>query len=200
MWRASFVALAAFIALSGTTALAEPTIDVGTFTLLPNTANQTITVAVTGGDSVTGFNLRAQMGDGSLPGVEPIFQTIDFTTGTLWNGHNTTVIGGPGPVVGAPSDAQVSVVLTNIGDSVQAVNGLVNLTISTAGLNSGSYPLLFTGTQIGLPSDFIGTSGVVIPAAITNGTINISPSPEPGAICLMALGGAGILLRRRRGA
>ncbi len=194
MWRASIAVLAACIALGGTTALAVPAIDVGTFTLLPNTANQTITIPVTGGDAVTGFNLRAQIGDGTGPEVEPIFQSVDFGTGTIWAGHSSTSLGGP--VTGALSDAQASVVLNNTGDSVQALGGLANFTISTVGVAPGSYPLLLSGTQIGLPSVFIGNQGVDIPASITNGTINVTP--EPGALCLMALSGAGILLRRRR--
>ena len=194
MWRVSLVILAACVAMSGATALAEPTINVGTFTLLPNTANQTITIPVIGGDSVTGFNLRSQIGDGTGPEVEPIFQSVDFGTGTIWAGHSSTSLGGP--VTGALSDAQTSVVLNNTGDSVQALGGLANFTISTVGVAPGSYPLLLSGTQIGLPSVFIGNQGVDIPAAITNGTLNVTP--EPGALCLMALSGAGILLRRRR--
>lgn len=192
MWRASVAVLAACIALSGSTALAVPTIDVGTFTLLPNTANQTITIPVTGGDAVTGFNLRAQIGDGTGPEVEPSFQSIDFGTGTIWSTHSITVV----PTTGAPSVQQYSVVLNNMGDSVPALGSLVNFTISTVGVSPGSYPLLFSGTQIGVPSVFIGNQGVDIPASITNGTINVTP--EPGALCLMALSGAGILLRRRR--
>lgn len=198
MWRASVVALAACIALASTTALAEPTINVGTFTLLPNTANQTITIPVTGGDSVTGFNLRSQIGDGTGPEVEPIFQSVDFGTGTIWAGHSSTSLGGP--VTGALSDAQASVVLNNPGDSVQALGGLVNFTISTVGVAPGSYPLLLSGTEIGLPSVFIGNQGVDIPALINNGTINVASTPEPCVLSLMALGGAGILLRRRRSA
>lgn len=196
MWRGSVAVLVACIALSGTAALAEPAIDIGTFTLLPNTANQTITIPVTGGDAVTGFDLRAQIGDGTGPEVEPSFQTIDFGAGTIWANHSATVV----PTTGTPSVQQYSVVLNNIGDSVSASGTLVNLTISTVGVSPGSYPLLFSGTQIGSPSVFVGNQGVDIPATITNGTINVSSTPEPCALSLIALGGAAILLRRRRSA
>ncbi|HEX5244198.1 MAG TPA: PEP-CTERM sorting domain-containing protein, partial [Tepidisphaeraceae bacterium] len=76
---------------------------------------------------------------------------------------------------------------------------LVNLTISTVGVSPGSYPFLLTGTQIGLPSEFIGGGlGDYVTTAVTNGTINVSSTPEPSTLLLAALGGAGILLRRRR--
>lgn len=198
MSRITLALFFACIALAGQAALAEPTINVGTFTLLPNTANQTITIPVTGGDSVTGFNLRSQIGDGTGPEVEPIFQAVDFGTGTIWAGHSSTSLGGP--VTGAPSDAQASIVLNNQGDSVSASGGLVNFTISTVGVAPGSYPLLLSGTEIGLPSVFIGSQGADIPALINNGTINVASTPEPCALSLLALGGAGILLRRRRSA
>jgi hypothetical protein len=194
MSRASVAALAACIALSGTAALAEPSIDVGTFTLLPNTANQIISIPVTGGDAVTGFNLRAQIGDGSGPEVEPSFQSIDFGAGTIWAAHSTTVE----PTTGTPSVEQYSVVLNTLGDSVSASGTVVNLTISTLGVSPGSYPLLFSGSQIGSPSVFIGNQGVDIPASISNGTINVSSTPEPCAFSIVALSGAGLLMRRRR--
>jgi len=185
-----------FVVAFAAIANATPAIDVGTYTLLPNTSGQTITLTVSGGDAVTGFNLRAQINDGTGPQSEPIFQAVSFNGTTIWDSHPSTTTGGTLPT--APSDAQGSVVLNNIGDSVSASGNLVTLTISTAGISSGSFPLLLKNTQIGVDSAFIGPQGAVIPANITNGTLNVAAAPEPSVSALFFVVVAVGLLRRRQ--
>src|SRR5437763_15978829 len=99
-----------FVASCAGVANAAPAIDVGSFTLLPNTAGQNITLQVTGGDAVAGFNLRAQINDGTGPQNEPIFQAVTFSGGTIWDAHSFDTIGGP--LLAAPSDVQESVVVS----------------------------------------------------------------------------------------
>jgi hypothetical protein len=148
---------------------AAPIINVGTYTLSADTSGQTILLSVSGSDLVTGFNLRAQLGDGTGPGVEPVFQAVSFTGG-IWDANAITVMGGP--VSGALQFAQASVVF-NTNVSVAANGYLVTLTLDTTGLFSGSYALLLKGTQIGADSDFIVSGGGILSPSITNGTINV---------------------------
>lgn len=153
---------------------AASTLDVGTHGLLPDTADQVIVLAAVPGDPidlVTGFNLRAQIGDGLGDDSEPIFSGIDFLTDTIWSGRDVTTLGGP--VESAPQFAQASVVLNQSGESVAADGVVARLLIDTTGFSEGTFPLLLEGTQIGQPSVFIGSGGKDIPALIVNGTIEI---------------------------
>ena len=169
---------------------ATPAIDVGTFNLLPNTAGQNITLQVTGGDAVSGFNLRAQINDGTGSQNEPIFQAVTFTGGTIWDARPFDTIGGP--VQGAPSDVQASVVVSPPppGATVPASGNLVILTISTVGIPSGNFPLLLKGTEIGLDSRFIVPGGAETPTNITNGMLIVAaPEPAMGSfVCVVAAG------------
>ncbi len=183
-----------FVVSVATIANGTPIIDVGTHTLLANTSGQSITLTVSGGDDVTGFNLRAQINDGTGPQNEPVFQAVSFNGGTIWDAHPSTTQGGE--LLMGTSDAQSSVLFNNLGDSIPASGNLVTLTISTAGIPSGSFPLLLSGTEIGLDSDFIGSHGTIIPASITNGTINVTPAPEPAMSgFIFAVAAAGLLRR-----
>jgi hypothetical protein len=163
-------------------------INVGTIWLDPDLPNQERALSVTGGDPVQGFNLRAQIGDGTGPNPEPVFQSIDFTGG-IWDGHAKSV--GGGPVAGAPQYAQAWVALNTQNDTTSANGVLVKLIIDTTGLHSGNFGLLLAGTDIGEDSDFAPLS-----ATITNGTLTILP--EPATFGLLALGGIGCMFTRRR--
>jgi hypothetical protein len=189
-WQWGFILVVLLCA--GTPTLATPVINVGSFQLQPNTNNQVITLSVTGADAVTGFNLRAVLGDGSGAGVEPKFSAISFITGTIWDAHPSTTTGGP--IGGLTQDAQASVVFNTNGDNVPATGTFVKLFIDTTGINSGTYALSLSGTEIGTPSKFIGTGGSEITTTVTNGTITV---PEPASLAVFGAG-LPLLLRRRR--
>jgi hypothetical protein len=169
---------------------------VGNISLLPNTANQVVTLVVSGGDLVTGFKLDAVLGNGTASGAEPKFQSIGFASPTIWTAHPVTITGGPVSDTVA-QDAQASVVFTASGDNVAAAGNLVTLTIDTTGFGAGtSFPLNLKATEIGEDSYFFGTGSTAIPASITNGTITLVATPEP--TCPLLLGAAATLWMRRR--
>jgi hypothetical protein len=150
-----------------------PTLIVGLHRLLPNTPNQRIEIFVTGTAEVTGFNLRAQLGDGIDGSAEPDFNGVELNGG-IWTSYPTTV--SDNGLVGADQMLQSSVSFNNQGDRVIA-NGLIaTLIVDTTGFSSGQFPLLLSGTQIGQDSDFTGQQIASLPVAITNGSIEIVPT------------------------
>lgn len=169
--RALLIAIT--LMLFSCTVCAVSNIDVGGNVLLPDQAGQEIILNVTGDDVVTGFNLRAQIGDGLGPGVEPVFESIDFSGG-IWDAFPYTVLGGP--VSGAQQYAQVSVVFNETGQSVIGNGMLLILTIDTTGIVEGTYDLKLATTDIGLGSAFIASGGSEITANVSNGTI-VVPTP-----------------------
>jgi len=158
---------------------AELNIVVGDHILLPNRASQEITISVSGDEQVTGFNLRAQMGDGLDPCAEPIFQDVDFSGG-IWDTYSYTVLGGP--VSGAEQYAQASVVFNETGDSVLGNGQVLTLVIDTTGIIDGVYDLMLAGTDIGVDSTFLAEGGSEIPVNITNGSITV---PHPPLVTLV---------------
>jgi hypothetical protein len=174
-------------------------VNVGNHNLTGGSTNQVVIVQVSGGDPINGFNLRAQIGDGSGAGVEPKFADVQFTPGTIWDGKNATVIGG-GPEVGFESLAAKSIVLNTSGDSVNAGNpgaqNLLRLVIDTTGFSSGTYALKLSNTDYGVNSSYQNTSGEQF-LSIPDGSITIVPEPATAGILAS---GALLLtgLRRRR--
>jgi hypothetical protein len=192
MQTKNWLAMAVVVLGLAVETMATPIVTVGNYQLQPNTSNQLITLNVTGADAVTGFNLRAAIGDGSGAAAEPKFSAISFVSGTIWDAHPSTTTGGP--ITGLTQDAQASVVFNTSGDSVPATGAFVKLFIDTTGFTTGTYNLSLTGTEIGSPSRFIGTSGSEITTTITNGTITV---PEP-ATGMILVGVTFVLCRRQR--
>src|SRR4051794_9287616 len=118
MKNAKWVTLLTVVLGLSMRAMATPVVSVGNYQLQPNASNQLITLNVSGADSVTGFNLRAVIGDGTGAAAEPKFSMISFVGGTIWDAHPSTTTGGP--ITGFTQDAQASVVFNTSGDSVAA--------------------------------------------------------------------------------
>ncbi|MFC1597761.1 hypothetical protein ACFL5Q_07485, partial [Planctomycetota bacterium] len=205
MQRALFCGLLIGLLVVGP-ASAALIIDVGDHILAPNSTGQVVQIFATGweaGDEqVTGFNLRAQLGDGdgtldaSAAGTdfdEPVFQSIDFTGG-IWDAYDWG--DGGGPVGGAEYWAQADVTLDETGDAVNA-NGLIaTLTIDTTDYFAGTFALNLAGPPLG-DSDYVGQPL----DDIINGTITLNAIPEPAVMVqlfgLMAAMGPWFWLRKR---
>jgi hypothetical protein len=186
MIRSIVIGLVAMLALATARADAAITMAVGTHNLLPNTPNQMITLFAFSDNpsdpAVTGFSLRARIGDGIGGAVEPIFSGapgtqagLDFS-GSMWTPYSFDVIGET-PVNGAPQFSQAAAVLSQSGLALPPQGLAARVLVSTVGLNSGTYELRLGDTEIGLPTEFIGPSGSSIPIALTSGTLRIV-SPE----------------------
>ena len=173
-------------------AFAAPVIDVGTITLEANKPGQIVPVLVSGGDSVTGFNLRAQIGDGINP--SPIFQSISFAGG-IWDAHASTTTGEL--VAGFDEYAQLSVAF-NANVTVPANGVLAMLTIDTTGITTDSvYALKLSGVElIGQDSDLLLSGGSTLTPTIKNGTLHVVV-PEPSALGLLGIASVMVCLRRR---
>jgi hypothetical protein len=182
-------------------AQAEAAVNViiGNHNLAGGSASQVVVVEVSGGDPISGFNLRAQIGDGSGAGLEPKFADVQYTPGTIWDGKNATLIGS-GPEAGFESLASKSITLNTVGDSVNAgspaAQNLLRLVIDTTGFASGTYPLKFSNTDYGINSSYQNTGGEQF-LNVTDGSITIVPEPATAGVLAS---GALLLtgLRRRR--
>jgi hypothetical protein len=183
--------VAAMFALSLTSPLSAARIDVLTHDLLANTTNQPVQVYVTGSEPIRGFNLRAQLGDGTGPNTEPVFFSVDHSD-SIFSGSPSSELGGV--LAGAPQFAQASIVLSNPGDVVAADGLLTTLRIDTTGFFTGEFELRLAQTEIGQDSDLIITGGGVLPIEIFNGAIRIVPEPTS---CLLYGGCFMFILVRR---
>ena len=155
--------------------MADPNIIVGNYVVLPDQAGQEIILSATGDSVVTGFNLRAQIGDGLGPQKEPVFQDVSFAGG-IWDALPYSVMGGP--VEGAEQYAQASVVFNAPDHNVISSGTLVKLLIDTTGISGGAYDLNLAGTDIGVDSAFLAIGGTEIPVAITNGSLSVLVAPQ----------------------
>lgn len=169
--------------------LAQTSIDVGDYGLLPNTPNQVIEIMSTGNDQVRGFNLRAQLGDGSGPLVEPSFTSVSFDGG-IWSEPSTVL----GETLG--SFAQIGVALTDADETVVSNGVIAKLAISTEGISEGVFELRLKETEIGADSDFVLTGGDSLTPSIANGILRIVPEPQGTPWIAMAM--VYLMVRTRR--
>jgi hypothetical protein len=174
-------------------------VTIGNHNVLGGSSSQEVVIQVSGGDPISGFNVRAQLGDGTGPGSEPVFAAVNFTPGTIWDGKNASLIGN-GPEAGFEYLASRSIILNTIGDSVNAGNpgaqNLVKLVIDTTGFSSGTYALKLSGTDYGINSSYQNTGGEQF-LNIEDGSITIVPEPATAGV-LIGASVLGIATRRRR--
>jgi len=182
-------------------------INVGTWTLQPDTLGQQIPITITGGEPVQGVVLNVQVADG-YPDV----------TGSSVNGPNITAIDlvGPGTLFGGVGNTgtnsiaefpQMWIVGTSTTSGAVPADGVLAwLTIDTAGFQPGSgpWPLLLRDTFNG-DTNFQTVTGQLVPA-IENGWILLAGSgndpgsfiPEPATAVLFLLSSGAIAGRLRR--
>ena len=197
--RVRLLAVLAAVCFLTAGAWASPIINVGTTEAQPGTT-KTFSISVTGGGSVQGLDLYIQIGDGgtanSGSGTKPIITGVDIVgAGTMFNASNT------GQTNAFTSDllwAVSTTTDTNVADYLDASGVLAYVTIDTTGTAIGeSYPLLLSGVAKGAFGEpGVDTDFASVPAAITNGQINIVP--EPATLSLLGLAALGIIARRRR--
>lgn len=179
---------------------AATVVDAGVYQLAANSSTpQALALSAQGDGELTGFNLRAQLGNGVEPGSEPLFSAIDFSGG-IWDQYNYQV--GGGPVDPYFQYAQAFVAITDTWDHdsnpatpevaravVPATTSLVaTARVTTAGIAEGVFDLnLSNPGLIGEGSQFIAAGGGQVPDVwINDGKLFIV-----GPNTLLWSGGAG---------
>ena len=166
--------------------------------LQPNTADQIITLEITGTDQYTDSNLFLQINNnvGPAPIVTGIFGDdagaipAGNFAGSVWAGGSAGVV-----LVGLSPGAG----FVTAGSAPISSNGLYALlNVSTVGITGGEFPVTFIGTDLinGLDEEF-----EPIYAPLTTVPFTISVVPEPSSIVMGLFGAAGVAavaIRRRR--
>lgn len=178
-------------------------VNVGDHQLQPDKAGQEISIEVTASEEdpqVVGFNLVAQLGDGTGVG-SPVFDgdpdsldAVDFSGG-IWDAHTATT-SGTAPIGAAPQFAAASVTFNESNLSVMPNGVLATLRVDTTGIFEGEFDLRLAET-LGNPSNFILPGGVQEVPLVTNGTVQIAAVPEPSTATLILTGLVGLTIFRR---
>jgi len=191
------------------TPVALPVLSLGSNTLLPNTANQTLQVFVNGSDTtIHADDFAAQVGDGGSANggsnTGPKITALDLTTGTVFSA------GSPFMAADGSLIAYGNVILpasTNVSDAGPVL--LATLTLDTTGFSSGTFPLKFENvdqnhTGLGpLATDLVLADASALtptgpgPGGSNTATITIVPEPATAGLALLCLGGA-LFYRRAR--
>jgi hypothetical protein len=160
------------------------TVVVGQHVLLPNTANQTISIWVSGGEQIAGEDFYAQIGDGGsfLGGsnAKPAFTSVNVIANTIFSASNNGAFGDPNGVPAGSNAAHPLIWVdgtTTGSGTVSAAGLLATLTLDTTGLASGTFPLLLTGVASSLGpfnTTLVGANAVPIPLSVTNGLLIVA--------------------------
>ncbi len=167
-------------------ALAQPTIVVGDRELLPDTADQTIAISVSGGDAVAGLDFFVQIDTGA---AGPVITDLDILTGTIFDGNNN----GGSPLF---QDNWTAAFITTTTTGTVAADGLLaTVTVDTTGLQFGDGPWMMT-----LDFGTFTTSFAGVAANITPGTLSIVPEPSTVVMLLgvLALAPLAYFFQRRK--
>jgi hypothetical protein len=164
-------------------------IIVGNHTLLANTANQLVTIQVSGGEQIAGEDFFAQIGDGGAfnggSNTKPSLTNVDIINGTIFASNNNGAYGdlqGTNPPGSNAAHPLIWVDGTTTNSGTVAANGLfATLTIDTTGLNSGTFPLILTGVANTLghfDTTLRDANGDPIPLSVNNGSLTLSLAPH----------------------
>ena len=180
---------AAALVLAVCPVLRAANVTVGTHVLLPNTANQVISIWVSGGEQIAGEDFFAQIGDGGTflggSNTKPAFTNVDILGGTIFAANNNGAFGDPNGTPPGSNSAHPLIWVdgtTTVSGTVSAAGRLATLTLNTTGLASGTFPLLLTGVASSLgPFDTTlrDANGVAIPLSISNGSLIVA-TPNAG--------------------
>ena len=164
----------AILLLSTCPVQADLIVDAGTWNLAADTSGQEIWVSISGAGSVTNATVMEEI-VGTSP--LPVFTDGSIIDGTIFASNNT----------GSPSYAfldQLAYLDVATNSGVVDFNGngiLAKLTVSTAGVASGDFPLILSSTSWG--DTYVGTTPAT-PITYNAGSIHIVPVPEPSSIVL----------------
>ena len=161
------------------------TIDVGSHIVAANSAGQEIEILVSGGESVAGFDLFLQVGDGGpelinvgLPaGTDaPEVSGVDLLSGTIFDGATATQTDPNRSGVVQVFFSNTAITLP--AQTVSASGTLAKVTIDTTGFNSGTYDLFLSGVLPGLSggpfnSTLLASGGAPVSTTVNNGTLTV---------------------------
>jgi hypothetical protein len=152
--------------------------------LLPNTANQIVTLNVSGDEQISGEDFFAQVGDGGTfnggANTKPSIQFATILSGTIFSGNNNGAFGDPGNATTHPLIWVDGT--TTISGTVAANGQLAQLVFDTTGLSSGTFPLLLSGvasSRGSFTTSLRNAGGGLVPFSITNGSLIVA-TPTPG--------------------
>ena len=186
---------------------ANPTIVVGNYNLLANTAGQTIPITVTGiaPNTVNGMTFAISIDNGGPTyggSLGPVITAIDVDSGpTIWNPPNAAGHNPPNFGQAPPSQLVAIDFLTTTG-FVTASSGLVmTLIVDATGFGPGIHTFSITsGSAIEDnfgPSDFTGQN--FVSSIQGSGTIDLDvPEPSSVVLGLSAIAGFGVVVIRKR--
>ncbi len=193
---------------------AQILIQVGSNSLLPDTANQSIDFFMTGQSpsayNFQGFEFNMQVGDGGAAAggtsVGPRITGVDLVAGTLFENNNL----GTQDASGQPQNQHPLLAFYStitLSDTVTLLPGatpsIARVTFDTTGLNSGNWTLAL-GLTVNGPTKFVNLAipghdgnGNIFPT-ITDGSLAITAVPEPMMAPLVGALLLGFVAWRRR--
>lgn len=210
MQRRVFLLLGLILALPAMTKASTISAQGGpVVNLLPNTAGQTVTLLISGGDfyQFGDFFALINGGTGPAPAVETVFGD-NLTTIPAANLAGSVWAGGAGGIGSPPNGTTFDspglnplVSLATAGNASVNTEGVyLTMTVTTVGVPAGQYFVDLSATTLsnGLDGDL-----EPIPTPLDAQSFTLSIVPEPSSIVMglfAAAGLAAVVIRRRRAA